>query len=133
MRVYDSADDTITYRMNLKWMKRKMISIIAGYGYDKIPDNGWYPIIEENHDMFMNKKSKKSAINRFMYKNNISMIRKILPYICIKRYEYLIVFLDNDIFIQMPYCESYFKKCNKHTYCDAFEIKIGLRDTECCK
>ena len=136
MRIYNSADDTITYRIDLKWMKRKMIFIVAGYGYDKIPDNGWYPIIEENYDMFISKKLRKtriSATNRFRYKNTINMVQKILPDICIKRYDYLVVFLDNDIFINMPYCESYFKKCNKHTYCDAFEIKLGIRDTECCK
>ena len=116
MRIYNSADDTITYRIDLKWMKRKMIFIVAGYGYDKIPDNGWYSIIEENYDMFMSKKLRKtriSATNRFRYKNTINMVQKILPGICIKRYDYLVVFLDNDIFINMPYCESYFLNNNK--------------------
>lgn len=40
MDIYDS-DDTATYRINLKWMKRKIMMLMAGKEYDEIYDNGW--------------------------------------------------------------------------------------------
>ena len=123
MDIYDS-DDTNTYRINLKWMKRKIMMLMVGKEYDEIYDNGWYPAVSEHDIQLVTKSRKVKTTLGFLMIVPTKIIRKSTPIIYIKHYEYLTIFSskNGNLFY---YYDSFFRKLNKCSYNKVLKIRLG--------
>jgi len=127
MSVYNPNDDSITYRMNLKWMKKRVLNLVNGYDYGERPNNywnGWYLEIDENYDMYIN--DRKNNKNNFLCMEILRFANKMLPYICTEIQDYLIAFSieSSDITNYVSYGKTHIK----HIYHKKFIIKLGMKD-----
>lgn len=126
MSAYNPNDDSITYRMNLKWMKKRVLSLVNGYDYGERPNNywnGWYLEIDENYDMYIN--DRKNNKNNFLCMEILRFANKMLPYICTGIQDYLITFSTESS--DIAHYVSYGKTHIKHIYHKKFIIKLGMK------
>ena len=125
MDIYDSDDITV-YRINLKWMKRKMMILTTGDKCDEIYDNTWYHVASKHSIQLVTKSIKLEKIKFDFSIMPTKIIRKSIPNICITQYEYLIILSNTNGYLFYYYYDSFFKRLNKCAYNRILKIKLGL-------
>ena len=130
MEIYNPNIANISYRMNLKWMKRKMLATIIGRNrYDEMYNNTWYDVLS-NYDMNLIIRprviTKRPSLN-ILYVIPAKTLYKLIPNIRIEKCEYLAIFSNRngDIY---RYHNSFFTKLNKYSYHKVLKVKLGMRD-----
>jgi len=116
---------TIAYRINLKWMKRRALYLINKYNFERIFDNEWYALIDENYDIFIIERGDKTNKNSYLYSNIVKSSCKTFPDSYIEMQGYLIALSDQNS--NIVYSNSYYKKLIKRVYYEKFKIKLGIR------